>query len=399
MKKKILLVCYHFPPNPGIGGRKWSFLTKHLLKNDIEVHVLTKYPASTQFSLWQEMTKGVCLHFFKSNYPRVLEYYPKNIWEKATYRLYLFLFKIIAKSNYHDRGFLQKSNLIREIKNIMKAQDINNVIITGAPFSFLYYGSLIKANNNKINYIADIRDSWIKGNYFGFDKLNDKIKTEEVNRLRSVLQYADKVLVPYPILKEEYTAICAKNHVRLFPHAVDTEYIKQRSFSEKSECVLVNFGSQYEELHDTMINISNSIGNSSIRIDFYTDDRKYEQYFAKSTKRVNFIEQVSYQGMFDLLSSADAALLFVNRHIKEFLSTKYIESIAARIPIVLIGEKGFVSDFIEYNKLGIFIDAKNLESEFIDIPERLRTLEYNTAFDISPYTFEKQAKEIIELLD
>ena len=114
---------------------------------------------------------------------------------------------------------------------------------------------------------------------------------------------------------------------------------------------------------------------------------------------VNFIEQVSYQGMFDLLSSADAALLFVNRHIKEFLSTKYIESIAARIPIVLIGEKGFVSDFIEYNNLGIFIDAKNLESEFIDIPERLRTLEYNTAFDISPYTFEKQAKEIIELFD
>jgi hypothetical protein len=82
VKKKVLLVCYEFPPNSGIGGRKWSFLSKYLLKNDIEVHVLTKQPWSKQFSLWQEMTKGVILHFFTSNYPRVLEEYPKNILGK-----------------------------------------------------------------------------------------------------------------------------------------------------------------------------------------------------------------------------------------------------------------------------------------------------------------------------
>lgn len=399
MKKKILLVCYHFPPNVGIGGRKWSFLTKYLLKKEIEIHVLTRYPARKQFSLWQEMTEGVHLHFFKSNYPRILEEYPKNNWGKALYKIYIFLFKIITNSNYNDRGLLLKKSLLKQINETIKKYNITNVVVTGAPFSFLYYGSMIKEQHKHINYIADIRDSWIKGNYFGFDALSERRKTEETNRLKKVINIADHIFVPYPILVNEYTSIGKKNNVALLPHAIDLDYVKPRAAAPEDKCILVNFGSQYAELYDTMKLISTGIKETSINIEFYTDDRKYEDCFSSNTSNIDFMPPIKYSDMFEVLSVSTAALLFVNRHIKDFLSTKYIESIAARIPIVLIGYKGFVSEFIENNRLGIFIEDIKVQSEFAKIPERLKKLDYNNQFDVTPFTFEGQAEEIIKLLN
>lgn len=399
MKKKLLLVCYHFPPNAGIGGRKWSFLTKYLLKKGVEIHVLTRYPARKQFSLWQEMTDGVHLHFFKSNYPRVLEEYPKNIWEKVLYRIYIFLYKIITNSNYNDRGLWLKNILLEKINETIKKHDITNVVVTGAPFSFLYFGAIIKEQYKYINYIADIRDSWIKGNYFGFDSLSESRKREETNRLKKVLNTADHVFVPYPVLVKEYTTLGKNNNVALLPHAIDPDYLKPRAEASKNNCVLVNFGSQYAELYEIMKSISAGLNDTSIKIAFYTDDRKYEDCFSSNACNVDFFKPINYSVMFEVLSISNASLLFVNRHIKDFLSTKYIECIAARIPIVLIGTKGFVSEFIEKNRLGIFIEDMRVQTEFANIPEILKKLDYNNQFDITPFTFEGQAEEIIKLLN
>ena len=39
-KKKILLICYSFPPFPGIGGRRWAKFVKNLIKEDCELFVI-----------------------------------------------------------------------------------------------------------------------------------------------------------------------------------------------------------------------------------------------------------------------------------------------------------------------------------------------------------------------
>lgn len=399
MKKKVLLVCYHFPPNVGIGGRKWSFLTKYFLKNNIDVHVLTKQPRSKDISLWYEMTQGVNLHFFKSNYPRVVEEYPKNLLEKFTYKFYIFLLKIFSKSNYYDRGVLLQKRLSHHIAEIINKNKINNLIVTGAPFSFLYYGSLIKSKNTKIHYIADIRDSWIKGNYFGFDALNERTKEEERRRLRHVLSAADNVFVPYPMMVSEYAAMVENKYIGLLPHAVDLEYVKPRSANMDDVCTLVNFGSQYAELNEIMNTIASKISECSFHIKFYTEDRKYENNFSHVSDVIQILQPISYHEMFEILSKSDASILFVNKHIKDFLSTKYIECFAAKIPIILIGDKGYASDFIVTNRLGIFIEKNEIGTELLHIPERLKNLKYNDKFDVAPFTFEQQANEIITLLN
>lgn len=398
MSKKVLLVCYEFPPNTGIGGRKWAFLAKYLVREDIELHVLTKENKNLEDFAWGLDLHEVKKHFFKANYPTILDHYPIGVLSKIKYRIVLLWLKIFIKGNFYDRGKLLRNKIIKKTNDICRKHGIENVIFSGGPFSFLYYGSLIKRVDPRIKLIADSRDPWTFGNYHGFDNLSKYRQKIELVYLKKVLSGADFVTVPNEKIKDYYYSIDSKVNIEIHPHAIDEIYVKKRNLINRERLLLVNFGSQYFELEALMRTINDEITHTKIDIEFYTSDLKYKQVF-ENNQSVVFLNPVNYNVVFEVLSRAGAALLFVNRHIKDFLSTKYIESIAARIPIVLIGEKGFVSDFIEYNKLGIFIDAKNLESEFIDIPERLRTLEYNTAFDISPYTFEKQAKEIIELLD
>ncbi|NBP06450.1 MAG: hypothetical protein EBV15_09605, partial [Bacteroidetes bacterium] len=73
--------------------------------------------------------------------------------------------------------------------------------------------------------------------------------------------------------------------------------------------------------------------------------------------------------------------------------------IASRIPIVLIGKKGLVSDFVITHNLGIFIEDKDVSSNFVKIPELIENLNYNASFDYSEYTFTFQTNLLINLLN
>ena len=70
MSKKVLLVCYEFPPNTGIGGRKWAFLAKYLVREDIELHVLTKENKNLEDFAW-----GLDLHEVKKHFLEIISTY------------------------------------------------------------------------------------------------------------------------------------------------------------------------------------------------------------------------------------------------------------------------------------------------------------------------------------
>lgn len=397
MNKKVLLVCYEFPPNTGIGGRKWAFLANYLVKRDIELHVLTKENKDCEDFAWGLNLHEVKKHFFKSNYPTILNHYPVSILSKIKYRIILLFLKIFIRGNFYDRGKLLEKTIIKKTNDICREHSIENIIFTGGPFSFLYFGSLIKKLNPRLNFIADSRDPWTYGNYHGFDNLSKYRQKFELMYLKNVLSSADVITVPNAKIKDYYLSIDTKANLEVQPHAIDEFFVKKRNLINRERLLLVNFGSQYFELEAWMGSINNEIKHTKIDIEFYTSDLKYKKIF-ENNQSVEFIKPVNNNIVFEVLSRASSALLFVNRHIKDFLSTKYIESFAARIPIVLIGERGYVSDFIEKNRLGIFIEGINLESEFNSIPEQLERLNYNDEFDITPFTFEKQAGEIAKLL-
>lgn len=392
------MVCYEFPPNTGIGGRKWSFLAKYLVKKDIELHVLTKENKNNEDFAWGLDLQVVKKYFFKSNYPSILDNYPIGILSKIKYRLTVLWLKIFIRGNYYDRGKLLRKEIMNKTSDICREHGIENVVFTGGPFSFLYYGSSIKKLNPRLNFIADSRDPWTYGNYHGFENLTTRRKNIELVYLKKVLSSADVITVPNEEIKRYYLSIKPQINIKVHPHVIDIVFVKERNLINRERLLLVNFGSQYFELEKCMRAINNAVRNTNIEIKFYTSDLKYMQIF-ENNQNVEYLNPVSNNIVFEILSRSGASLLFVNQHIKDFLATKYIESFAARIPIILIGYRGYVSDFIEKNRLGIFIEGINLEHEFKSIPKLLEKLNYNDEFDVTPFTFEKQAGEIIKLLN
>ncbi len=401
MSKKVLIVCYSFPPNPGVGGRKWAKMSKFLLRGGWEVHAIFKKPMRNSISPWINDTIGVIPHFIKSNYPQILNNVPKNIFEKLCYKVALFGVRILSFGNYYDRAVFIENKLIKEVETLIVKHDIKNLVVSGAPFNLLYYGIKIKKNFPDIRYIADIRDSWLSDNYFGFGLLSSKRKLIEKEKLFKVLNSADYIIVPSDTMIKEYSKLMSNPEKILhFPHACDDEIVCKRQMI--SDFNLVCFGSHYYGLNDVFKTLSRLLrSNSHINIKFYTDDFKYKHFFEIGGKLIDSVEYnniVEERKVFEILSESRAAIIFTPEYIKDFISTKYLENVIARIPMIIIGKQGKASDFVVQNNLGIFISESEFENTFLDIKNKLENLSYNNTYNIEDFKFSHQVIKFEELL-
>jgi glycosyltransferase involved in cell wall biosynthesis len=398
--KKVLIVCHGYPPNSGVGGRRWAKLSKFMHASGLDVTVIHVKPGENAKSPWNEDVKGIKTICYSRKYPGVIEGSVKKLYQKIAYRIFIFILKIITKSNYFDRAVLLENEVKSLILKTTRQHGINNLIVTGAPFSLLYYAALIKQENPHLNFIADIRDSWLDDNYYGFGIITKKRQKEEERRLRLVLQMADNIIVPYPFMQKMYSNMIGNKNILLQPHGFDDTLV-QVSVKERSNVNLVNFGSQYHDMENVMELVSNSIEASGCRLNFYTSDEKYKKIFSKGNKlnqQVFFHKIVPEKEVFKILSESTAAILFTNEAIKDFIATKYIETVASRTPIVVIGVEGDASRFVVENRLGVFIPENKILEMIPNIRQILNDLQYDKDFDVSRYSMKKQAEEIIRLL-
>ena len=59
--------------------------------------------------------------------------------------------------------------------------------------------------------------------------------------------------------------------------------------------------------------------------------------------------------------------------------------IRCKIPIIYVGYQGQFSQFLKKNRLGIFIESKNLEKDLQFIEKNMSELDYNHEFPIENY--------------
>src|ERR1044072_9926846 len=65
--KNVLIVCWDFPPNHAIGGRRWAKIAKSMLRLGYTVSVLTREPGAPNGKIpwiskkdWESMTLYYC---------------------------------------------------------------------------------------------------------------------------------------------------------------------------------------------------------------------------------------------------------------------------------------------------------------------------------------------------
>lgn len=391
--KKVLLVCYAYPPNPGVGGRRWAKISKYFRQLGVDQKILMKEPADDAFSPWTSDVSGIYTMKIKPVYPGILDRDVRTIADKLLYRLWLLLLRLITRSNYYDRTVLMEHRVVEKISQELQKSQTNNLIITGAPFSLLYYGALVKKAHPELFYIADIRDSWLNDNYYGFGLISEKRRRAEKKRLLTVLEYADKIIVPYQFMKDDYALMGGGKRMVLHEHGYDEDLISDEISSAERDHTLVNFGSHYFGLDKLMIKLAGAVEKTNYAIEFYTNDEKYKSIFS-GQEAVKYFHPVPEHKVMHILGKSRAAILFTNEKIKDMVSTKYIETVATKTPIIVIGKRGEASRFIESNRLGLFIEESEIALKLPVVGQLLDELDYNKGFDISRYSLKRQANEI-----
>jgi len=94
MTKKVAIVCYSFPPFPGVGGRRWAKFAKFLAMDGYEVYAIGAKNIFTEKSEWTKDVDHPGIHYISLPlmYPKVLIKGVKTITDRIIYRTSLFIF-------------------------------------------------------------------------------------------------------------------------------------------------------------------------------------------------------------------------------------------------------------------------------------------------------------------
>jgi hypothetical protein len=196
--KSVLLVCHGFPPNPGIGGRRWAKFAKYLVRKGFFVHVIACENESGNISTWQSdvAIPEITNYVLPVKYPKSLLNIPHGIIDKIKYRLSKAFYKITQPRRIYDKTFLWEEQFLRKAEEIIFKNNIKNVIVTGAPFYLMYYAAKLKIKYPDLNYIADYRDPWIGAINYGLENLSSRGLRLEQKMQNYVYEKADFITAP-----------------------------------------------------------------------------------------------------------------------------------------------------------------------------------------------------------
>lgn len=378
--KNVLIICYSFPPNPGVGGRRWAKFAKYLAQEKYKVHVVSNFNTSNTVSEWSNdvLDEQIINHTQNVFYPNDFLVYPKTYLKKIIYRFWLFFFKLFSKGALYDRAFFWKKTMLTKVDKIITENNINNIVVSGPPFRLLYYAALLKNKLSHINLIIDMRDPWTDNTSFlGFDKLSKKrldfekkmerFVFEKANYVVSVNDYLTKIYEKkYPQLKNKFLTI---------PNGFDPDeldIIQTKEINSQNELNFVLAGSLYPDLEYIFIPFLNYLKNniqnfnSKINFHFYGNiDEKLKkiinQYQLDCIKLHGF-QKMSYVKL--QLIQANCCMMFTAPNHASNFNTKFYEYISLRKPIFHFSNDGEISNVIVTNNIGFAIKPNTFDLDF-----------------------------------
>lgn len=376
-------MCYAFPPYPGIGGRRWAKFAAELYKRGHNVHVIASQNPFPSTSIWTEETQHIPQTRLPLNYPSALILFPKGILGKINYNISLILVKLLSKGNYFDRTIFWEKALKTEIRKRIKAEGLNNVVISGAPFYMLKIGSELKKEFPDTTFIADLRDPWTSNqSAYGFGTISKKRLLLEREWEKGVFAHFDKVISVNNAMTRYFQSIYGNGTEKFLtiPNGYDpaeVALIEETDIRfDSNNLNLVFAGSFYENaiyLYDNLIDALKRLLELQPRIHFYFYGPNFDRLKSRTPKEVEkyfsfgWVDSIAKTNA--LIKAADLAMLFLTDDINNSFSTKFCEYIKFRKPIVLFAKTGETSDFIVQSKLGFTISPG---TEFNAIQELLR---------------------------
>jgi glycosyltransferase involved in cell wall biosynthesis len=394
------IVSYTFPPSKEIGGRRWAKFSQQLARKGHKVTVICA-DNSVNGDWYEKEFPGVEFRLLPKRYPDWLTGYTKSIREKLLYHFITRLWSPFTKNNLFDRGYAWRKPMLRALEELHGNAPIDVLVVTGAPFSLLYYGSEFKLRHGEIQYVGDLRDPWTWGGYYGIPHMSPLKKKFQEKMERKTMTTCDVVCYPTQnmgdYLRNKYPAFATKLY--LLSHAYDPEKFVNIKKKGKREGFIYG-GALYPGIEDylrTFDKILKKHPDSGFKWDIYTGTHYplIDSFFGNGSVKKHSL--VPEDHLFQQIANSSAYLAFFPETDKDLISTKFFEIIYTGTPILYIGAEGEVGRFIRENRLGVHVLPENME---IELPQYLdgNVPSESGYFDVDRYTFSSVTDQFLSAL-
>lgn len=370
--KKALLICYSFPPFPGIGGRRWAKFVKYLTKKDFEFFVIGAEHRSGKQSNWtHDVQNNTRIHYHpvKTRFFGFFHDHNFTFWKKITYRLSKIYLQNRYEGNFYDKVLSSNELFYKKAKELILKHDIKNLVITIAPNRLVDVGMRLKKEFPDLNFMIDIRDPWnICLDEWDHKFLNEKQKAYELKTELSAARAADKVFSVYQVVADFYTEnIPEKKQDFIYvPNGFDPDEMKfdRTANNSSSKKYFVYTGILYDisiHLFEEFLQQIQRLLTEDERLLKDTEFHFYipeQEQFKKVVHKyrldhvVKFFNQVPLKEIQAIIASSVGCMLFLPPRFEFSLSTKFYEYVSYDKKILLFSNPGEVAKIINQHQLG-----------------------------------------------
>lgn len=399
MNKSILIISYKIGNDKSVGGKRWLNYSNFLSKKGFLVSVL----AAEHNIDFDNLDKRVKVYSIKSKYPRILDKNKLSLFERIYYKLANFYQKLTVKGSLYDKGKKLENKLINKVSEIICENNLQNIIVSGAPFSFLYY--LTKHFKGELNLICDFRDPWTWGIGYGMSILSKKRIEYEKYCENFVLENSNYITCASIDLSNILNNKLKKFEKQSIVLVNATDNLNSNSNNHKSHNVnetirIAHIGTislnteKYWKLFLDLIELSkfdvelNFYGNNNVS--FLKDVKK------RKNLKVNFHSRIEEKLLLKELLSNNITLLFKMDVFPNTFPTKFFDYLRVRKPIIAFTKKGIFSDEIESNNIGIIFNENTNIDELDNFLASYGNISYKD-YDFSKFEISNEIKKLIEI--
>ncbi|MCH9660636.1 MAG: glycosyltransferase family 4 protein [Bacteroidetes bacterium] len=390
--KRVLIICYYWPPAGGPGVQRWLKFVKYFKQFGVEPVVFVPenahYPLEDD-SFVSEVPKDVTVISLPIKEPyRFAKWFSKKktktissgiISEKDPATLEKLMLFVRGNLFIPDAriGWVKPS--VRYLKKYLKDAAIDTVVTTGPPHSLHLIGMRLKETLG-MKWVADFRDPWTTIHYHKSLRLTAFSEKKHKALEHRVLNTADHVVVTSPNTKNEFAEI-TKKPITVITNGFDT-----------SEVITQNLDTTFSLVHVGSL-LSNR--NPNILWQVISELREELQGF-KDTFRLKLVgavgedilESIEEYGLTDAtetpgyVSHHDALMLQHNAQVlllvemdreetRAIIPGKLFEYLRAKRPILAFGPKGSdMAKIIKETRSGAFFEyseKQELKQEIVQL--------------------------------
>jgi hypothetical protein len=384
--KRLLLVAYHFPPNPAVGSRRPGFLARFLPEFGWDVTVLTRAPALPTDIDCAIVAAPVLGASFENKIRDTLNADPRDAVRRTDGKLRGLLQRGREALMFPDNTAPWIPGAIARGFDASRKQRFDAVLSTAMPPAAHVVGAAV-AGFRGLPWLADYRDPWSGNAYVRRSPLRASL---ELTLERRLIRRARGIITVNEPIADQLSALHRKRTV-VIPNAFDRDEWERGQDGPPEAFAFCYTGSMYDgkrtpELLFSAIARLREQGHPAarVRLLFYGPNSGIVETMARRFGLMDLVEFRGTVGRAEANAAQRAAsglLMFLSSEPATTgeLGSKILEYCGARRPILAFGlRESVVKPFLAEHDLGWFAsDVDEATAAIVDAHARYQAGRWN----------------------